>query len=51
MHRFSLSRSTFDSALAAGELTRVKRGRAVLLELAEVEMWTRSGAQAQKRSA
>lgn len=38
---YSLSRATFDRALAAGELTRHKRGSAVLLEVAELEAWVR----------
>lgn len=42
---FSLSRSTFNRALASGELTRLKRGSAVLLERQEVEQWLRMGAE------
>ena len=43
--RYSLSRSTFNRALAAGELTRIKRGSSVLLEREEVERWVRAGAE------
>lgn len=43
--RYSLSRSTFNRALASGELTRIKRGGAVLLDLAEVEAWIVAGTQ------
>ena len=50
VHRFSLSRSIFDRALAAGDLRRFKRGHAVLLELAEVEAWVRSGAKPEPRA-
>lgn len=39
VQRFSLSRSTFNRALAAGELTRIKRGGAVLLDAEEVRRW------------
>ena len=43
--RYSLSRSTFNRALASGELTRIKRGSSVLLEREEVERWVRAGAE------
>ena len=42
---YSLSRSTFNRALASGELTRIKRGSSVLLEREEVERWVRAGAE------
>ena len=45
VQRYSLSRSTFNRALAAGELTRIGRGRSVLLEREEVERWVRAGAE------
>ena len=45
VRRCSLSRSTFNRALAAGELTRIRRGRSVLLEREEVERWVRAGAE------
>ena len=45
VQRFSLSRSTFNRALASGELTRIKRGSSVLLEREEVERWVRGGAE------
>ena len=45
VRRYSLSRSTFNRALAAGELTRHKRGGSVLLERVEVERWVRAGAE------
>ncbi|SFI65072.1 hypothetical protein SAMN04488095_1469 [Jannaschia pohangensis] len=38
---YSLSRATFDRALAGGDLTRYKRGSAVLLEVAELDAWIR----------
>lgn len=44
VQRYSLSRSTFNRALASGELTRIKRGSSVLLEREEVERWVRAGA-------
>lgn len=45
VRRYSLSRSTFNRALASGELTRFKRGGSVLLEREEVERWVRAGAE------
>lgn len=42
--RYSTSRSTLNRALAAGELTRFKRGSTVLLEVEELERWVRAGA-------
>ena len=45
VRHFSLSRSTFNRALASGELTRIKRGSSVLLEREEVERWVRAGAE------
>jgi excisionase family DNA binding protein len=38
-HRYSLSRSTIERAIAAGEITRHKRGRLTLLEVAELDAW------------
>lgn len=38
---YSLSRATFDRALAAGDLTRYKRGSAVLLDVGELDAWIR----------
>lgn len=37
--RYSLSRATWNRALNDGGLTRYKRGRAVLLSVAEIESW------------
>jgi excisionase family DNA binding protein len=45
VQRYSLSRSTFNRALASGDLTRIKRGASVLLEREEVERWVRAGAE------
>ena len=36
---FSISRSTFERAIRAGQLTAHKRGRLTLLETREVEGW------------
>lgn len=38
---YSISRNTICRALDSGELTRNKRGRAVLLEVAELDAWVR----------
>ena len=36
---YSLSRSTFNRALNSGELTAIKKGTAVLLEVEAVDRW------------
>lgn len=43
--RYSVSVSTINRALRNGELTRHKRGRCTLLELAEADAWARGEAQ------
>ena len=37
--RYSLSRSTFNRALKSGDLTAIKKGTAVLLEVEAVDRW------------
>ncbi|MCK0101190.1 hypothetical protein [Pseudohalocynthiibacter sp. F2068] len=37
--RYSLSRSTFNRALKNGDLPSIKKGKAVLLEVAKVDAW------------
>lgn len=39
VERYSLSRSTFNRAIKAGEITYVKKGRAVLLNVAALDHW------------
>lgn len=39
--RYSVSLATINRALARGELTRVKRGSATLIEVAEADAWAR----------
>ena len=41
--RYSLSRSTFNRALQSGELTGIKKGTALLLEVAELDRWIIGG--------
>jgi len=37
--RYSLSRSTFNRAIKAGEITPIKKGRAVLLDIEALDRW------------
>lgn len=39
--RYSVSLATINRALAKGELTRIKRGSATLIEVAEADRWAR----------
>ena len=39
--RLSLSVATINRALAKGELTRIKRGSATLVDVAELDAWAR----------
>ena len=39
--RYSVSLATINRALARGELTRLKRGSATLIEVAEADAWAR----------
>jgi len=39
--RFSVSVATINRALRSGELTRIKRGRCTLIDVAELDAWVR----------
>jgi len=44
VERYSLSRSTFYRAIKSGEITPIKKGRAVLLEIEALDRWINSEA-------